>query len=329
VIRLPRASRHAVVSASSAVALTGLLAGAVRILPWLLDPSVPWSVAEPFARGLSAVAFESALLSGWPIGWALACFRLVESGEARVLQSLGERPSTTVARLRLQGAAIGVALAAVAVVYGRDASAPGRVATELVERARASCQAARSHVTYSVPFTDFTWLCVEGRTARLVGRVPGMSTAVLSAKDARIAGDFRVVELDDARISIAGVPQTALHAGSLSIRGLAPWAQASSISALLRGLVLALSGLAAATSSAYCVLVSPIRTRVGALCFGAVGPLAALGWLRLLERGGAPPWEFTIVPVAAGACPVIFARALALRRRLRGRNRAATTRRRV
>lgn len=328
-IRLPRASRNAVVSASAAIGVTGLVAGAVRILPWLLDPSVPWSVAEPFARGLAAVAFESALLAGWPIGWSLACFGLVESGEARVLQSLGERPWTTVARLRVQGGVIGIALAAVAVIYGRDASAPGRVATELVARARASCEVARFPVTYSVPFTDFTWLCVQGRTARLVGRVPGLSAAALSARDARIAGDFRAVELDDARIAIAGAPPTTLHAGSISIRGLAPWAQASNISPLLRALVLVLSGVAAATLSAYCVLVSPLRTRMGVLCFGAAGPLAALAWLRLLERAGASPCAFALVPVAAGVCPVIFARVLVLLRRLQGRNRAATTSRRV
>jgi hypothetical protein len=105
VIGLLRASRNAALFASAAIGLTGLLAGAVRVLPWLLDPSVPWSVAEPFARGLAAVAFESALLTGWPIGWSLACFRFVESGEARALQSLGERPWTTVGRLRGYGAA--------------------------------------------------------------------------------------------------------------------------------------------------------------------------------------------------------------------------------
>lgn len=328
-IRLPRASRNAAVFASAAIGLTGLVAGAVRVLPWLLDPSVPWSVAQPFARGLAAVALESALLAGWPIGWSLACFRFVESGEARVLQSLGERPWTTVARLGGQALVFAVALAAVALIYGRDASAPGRVATELIERARISCEAARSPVTYSVPFTDFTWLCVQGRPARLVGGVPGMSDIVLSARDARIAGDFREVELDDARISVAGTPPTALRAGSLVVRGMAPWAQASGISALVRALVLALSGTAAAVLSAYCALVWPVRTRFGVLSFGAAGPLAALGCLRLLDREGAAPWMFALVPLAAGACPALFGWVLALLHRLRGGGRAATTMRRV
>lgn len=328
-IALPRASRNAAIFASAAIGLTGLVAGAVRVLPWLLDPSVPWSVAAPFARGLAAVAFESALLTGWPIGWSLACFRFVESGEARVLQSLGERPWATVARLRAYGAAFAIALAAVALAYGRDASAPGRVATELIARAHMTCEAARSHVTYSVPFTDFTWLCAPGRPARLVGSVPGMSAVVVSAQDAHIAGDFRAVELNDARISVAGTPPAALRASSLVIRGLAPWAQASSISPLARAVVLALSGIAAAALSAYAVLVWPPAARLGALFLGAVGPLAALGWLRLLDRAGASPWTFAVVPVAAGACPAFFAWVRVPLHRLQRRGRTATTTRRV
>src|SRR5215469_9509650 len=96
---LPRLARTTAIVASLAIALAGFVAGAVRVLPWLLDPAVPWPTAAPFARGLAAVAIEAALLVGWPVGWALACFRYVESGEARVLLTLGERPSGTVLRL--------------------------------------------------------------------------------------------------------------------------------------------------------------------------------------------------------------------------------------
>src|SRR5277367_3823950 len=140
--RLGGSARNAALVATAILALVGLLAGAVRILPWLLDPAVPWRVAQPFARGLAAVSIEAALLVGWPIGWALACFRFVERGEARVLQTLGQPPHETVARLVPRGAPLALALAAVALVYGGDASAPGRVATDLVARARISCEAA-------------------------------------------------------------------------------------------------------------------------------------------------------------------------------------------
>ena len=139
----------------------------------------PWGVAEPFARGLVAVALEAALLVGWPIGWALACLRFSELGEARVLETLGRSPHGTVARLMPHGAVFGAGLALVSLVYGHDATAPGRVATELVARARASCAEARAPATYPIPFTDMTWLCAPGRRPLVVGPGPGALSGVL------------------------------------------------------------------------------------------------------------------------------------------------------
>jgi hypothetical protein len=327
---ITRAARNAVLVASAAITLVGLLAGAVRVLPWLLDPAVPWPVAAPFARGLAAVAIEAALVVGWPIGWTLACHRLVETGEARVLQALGEPPHATVARLVPQGVALAVALGAVSLVYGSDASAPGRVATELVSRARASCQAARAPTTYAVPFTGLTWLCAPDREPRLVGAAPGgFFAAVLTASDARIAGDFRAAELDDARVLLpgAGAPAT-IHVGLLSLHGMAPWAHAATLSAKLRAAVLALTAWLAASLAAY-VALQPgraVATRTAALALGAAGPLAALGLMRLLERRGAAPLSFTLVPLAGAAGTLLAAGLLS---RLRYTGRAASTWRRV
>lgn len=329
-IRLARTSVRAVVFVSVAIALAGVVAGAVRILPWLLDPAVPWAVAAPFARALVAVAFESALLVGWPMGWSLACFRLVESGEALTLQTLGERPRTTCARLAWQGAVFAAVLGAVALDYGRDASAPGRVATELVARARSSCGRVRAPTTYSVPFTNFTWLCAPGRVPRLVGSLPGgMSAAVLSARDARISGDFRAVELDDARVLLPGSPPTVLRVATLALRGVSPWAAASSVPPLVRAVVLALSAGVVASLSAYFVLVGTVRTRQGVLALAAAGPIAALGLMRVLAGAGAGPALFALVPVASGACPAVAAWLVGRLRRLPIRTRAATSLSRV
>jgi hypothetical protein len=284
--------------ATASLALAGLLAGAVRVLPWLLDPEVPWRVAQPFARGLAAVALEAALLVGWPIGWALAAFRFAERGEARVLQTLGRSPHETVARLAPGGSVFAVALGVVALVYGHDASAPGRVATELIARARTSCEGVSSPGTYSIPFTEMTWLCAPGREPRLVGPALGpLSGLVMTARDARIAGDFRAIELDDARV-LLGSPPVSAHVGSLSVHGMAPWARASTLPAPLRALVLALTGWLASVLGAYLVLRRAVRTRLGALVLGAAGPLASLATMRLLERAGAVPALFVVVPVA-------------------------------
>jgi hypothetical protein len=323
VLRLGSASRNAALVAASIIALVGLLAGTVRVLPWLLDPAVPWRVAEPFARGLAAVSLEAALLVGWPIGWALASFRFVESGEARVLQTLGQPPHETVARLMPRGAPLALALAAVALVYGGDASAPGRVVTDLVARARVSCAAAHSPVTYSIPFTDMTWLCAPGLEPRLVGSGPGpMRAAMISARGARIAGDFRSLELDDARALLPGSPPSLVHVTSLTMHGMAPWARASTLSAPLRALVLGLTAWLSASVAAYMTLRRAATARGHALVLGAAGPIASLGLLRLLETSDARPFLFALVPVVGAAAALLVAAPLA---RLRGRRRTAST----
>jgi hypothetical protein len=308
--RFVRSARNTSLVASGAIALVGVVAGAVRLLPWLLDPAVPASVAWPFARGLVGVALEAALFVGWPVGCALACFEFVERGEARVMQTLGERPVTTVARLAPQGLALAALLGGVALVYGSDANAPGRVATELVESARRSCEAAASPTTYAIPFTDMTWLCAPGREPRLVGSPAGaLASAVVTARDARISGDFRSVELDDARLLLA-VPSTiAIHVDALVLERMAPWARASTLRAPLRAALFALTAWLAAWLSAYAVLMRGAQTRLAAIVIGASGPLAALGSVRWLEQGNASPAAFFLVPVvcAAGSIAVTLA----------------------
>lgn len=321
--RLGGSARNAALVATLILALVGLLAGSVRILPWLLDPAVPWRVAQPFARGLAAVSIEAALLVGWPIGWALACFRFVERGEARVLQTLGQRPLETVVRLIPGGAPLALALAGVALVYGSDASAPGRVVTDLIGQARASCEAASHPVTYSIPFTDLTWLCAPDRPPRVVGSGPGpMASITLSAKAARVAGDFRALHLDDARVLVPSTPPVLVQVGSLSLHGMAPWARASILSAPARALVMGLTAWLSASVAAFVILRRAAAARAHALVLGAAGPIAALGLVRLLETSNARALAFALVPPAGAAAALV---AGALVPRLRGRRRAATS----
>jgi hypothetical protein len=335
--QLASAARDAALLATAILALVGLLAGAVRVLPWLLDPAVPWRVAQPFARGLAAVSLEAALLVGWPVGWALACFRFVERGEARVLQTLGQPPLETVARLLPRGAPLALALAGVALVYGSDASAPGRVVTDLIAQARVSCESAEAPATYAIPFTDLTWLCAPGREPRVVGAGPGqMAGVLLTARGARVAGDFRALELDDASVLLPTTPAVLVHVGSLAMHGMAPWARASTLSAPARALVLGLTAWLSASVAAYVSLRRAAPTRAHALVFGAAGPLAALGLVRLLETSDARPIVFALVPLAGGLAALAagFGLTWATARlrsarlavaRLRGRRRAATS----
>src|SRR5205814_2713100 len=121
-------------------------------LPWVLDPTIPWSELAPFARSLGAVAVEAAILVGWPVGWAIASQRLVERGEARVLASLGEAPAQTVMRLAPQAAVFVALLAATSALLGRDAAAPGRVVGDLLARGHDACARTPNPTTHGVPF---------------------------------------------------------------------------------------------------------------------------------------------------------------------------------
>jgi hypothetical protein len=278
---------------SALTASAALVAAAVRLLPWLLDSAVPLHVVVPFARALAAVALEAAILVGWPIGWALAAHRMVERGEALALLALGEPPSRTIARLWPQALAFAVALAVAAFVGGRDAREPGRVAGELLAQGRAACASpsvATKPVSYSVPFTGASWVCApEG--PRLVGHPPlsggAASGALFTAKDAKIAEDFRQIELQDAWIAFGGGPsEVRVHVNDLTLRGLPTWGHTPAVPAGSRALLLSLSGVIAAALATWFSLtrLGIPRGRLHAILVGAAGPVAALGTMRVVER---------------------------------------------
>jgi hypothetical protein len=291
-----------------------LVAGLVRLAPWLLDPSVTWRVAAPFARSLSVVALEAALALGWPLGWALATSAFVESGEARVLALLGERPARTASRLAAQGVAWTALLATVSWASARESTEPGRVVTELIADGKAACAKAASPRTYVVPFLGATWLCRAGpehAPPRLVGGGPGpLAALVFSAKDARVSGDLGSIELDDAHLAIAS-PPASIHVDALRVHGAAPWGHGSAIQPLSRALVM---GAAVALSSIGAVglgLARRSQGRLMALVTGAVGPVSALGLMRALDRllpdRAAVAWLVLLVPPLALAAVAIVA----------------------
>jgi len=297
-----------VVAATGTIALVALAAGIVRLLPWVFDPAVPWRVAAPFARGLASIALEAAVLVGWPVGWALASVRFVESGEARALEALGQRPARTVAGLAPQATLFAFVLAAVALTWGRDANEPGRVATELIAQSRVSCAKATAPTTYAIPFTELTWVCAPGAAPRLVGNAPaGLTGTMFTATDARIAGDFRAIDLADVRLSLPTSPTTNVRVDEVTLRGLAPWARASTLAPGLRALLVATSGAAAAAIAAIAALRGVAHGRIAALVLGAAGPLAALGVLRALERFDARSAFYASVPMAAALAAVAVA----------------------
>ncbi len=301
-LRLPL-QREALRSAalfSGALALAALLAGSVRVLPWLLEPGVPLRVAMPFARGIAEVAVESAVLLGWPLGWAMAAERFADRGEARVLALLGESPARSTLRLWRSALPLAAVLVAASLLGGRDAAAPGRIANDLIAQGERACATAPAATTYAVPFVGATWLCAPARTPRLYGHGPGaMSGAVFCAAGAHIAGDMRRIDMREADLLLG---HTALRVRQMTLRGLPPWAQASGAPAWLRALVLLGAAMIAAFLATEGMLRRLGRGPLAAVVIGAVGPLAALGVMRALERGDARAGWYAVIPlVAAGA----------------------------
>lgn len=290
-----------------------LVGAMIRLLPWVLDPAISWPTLAPFAKSLLAVAFEAALMTGWPVGWALATQRLVERGEARVLAALGEAPTRTVARLLPQALVLGTVLGLSSMALGRDAAAPGRVVNALLTQGRVACAPG---ATRGVPFVSATWLCPidDHASPRLVGRAP-IGNVVFTAEDAEVSDDLRRIDLVGARLALpTGAADTTarVQVGALVLRGLAPWARASSLPPALRAIVVTGSSLLGGCAAAAALLYVRRRiSSVAAAAIGAAGPLAALVSLRALELrvpevdpGG---WLvlFGLVPLAAVIAVVI------------------------
>ena len=285
----------------------------MRVLPWVLDPRVPLRAVLPFARSLLGIAAEAALLVGWPVGWSLALARRVDAGEARVFALLGEPPWRTALRLAPEAAILAALLFAVSVSGGRDAEAPGQVVDALLDEGRTSCAQvtpATGPATFSVPLADATWLCDPPQPPRLVAFAPGaLGGLPFTALSAHLSGDLRVLELTDVHVGFGDPAKTsfAIHARHVRLGGLPSWARASSLPALLRGLLVACAALAAAFVSVERLLGArtaagvPLGALRAVLGLGASGPLAALATLRALEAHAARAGWFFLVPLAAAA----------------------------
>ncbi len=139
-LALPAARLCAAVAA--ALLVVSLLAGALRLLPLLLAPDVPLTLAPVLARGVLGMSLETALFVAPPIAWSLAAARLVDRGEARALFALGVRPWKLLAASWPALAAVALLAGATAAAWGSEAAAPGKLLQDLLLEARRSCEAA-------------------------------------------------------------------------------------------------------------------------------------------------------------------------------------------
>lgn len=304
------------VMATALLLVAAAVGASVRLLPWVLDPRIGKETLAPFARSLAVIAIEVALLTGWPMGWALAAHRLVDRGEARVLASLGESPLRSAQRLLPQGIAFAAILALTSFSLGRMSAAPGQVVDALLRDGHAACAEATSPTSNAVPFVSATWLCGTNTSAtpRLVGRSP-VGGVVFTANAAHVSDDLRRIELGDARLRLDGPSGVGVHVrvGSLTLRGLAPFTAASPLAPARRAIVVVLAGAGAALAAVIALLRGRRSTGyVVAAALGALGPTTALGALRALElrmpEQGAlgPAWVALLASVPVLAVVVVL-----------------------
>jgi hypothetical protein len=303
----------------SFVMLLAMAAGLVRLLPWLVAPSVPLSVSGPFARALCAVALETSVLLGIPVGFALGAAVFVERGEARALLTLGASPWRLVVGA-LPHALVLAALALLALRVGDlDAQVPGRVAAALIVEGRRSCQGAREARSAVVPVVGVTWLCFPGRSPRVVGTVPRLGDRVwFSASELRPSPDLTEFAFQDLRIVTRRGqpgPNLRLEASRALVSGLPPWGRPAKLPGAVRGPMVAGFSVALALLLAWFVIAASLPERLAAASTGALSALAALQMLHAVDNARGGNLAYLWVPaVGVGVTLVCSVAAIWIRR---------------
>jgi len=302
---------RAALAALAVFGLVAALAGAVRVVPWLLDPALPLPVVWVFARSVAAYLGEIALWTALPVGLALALAARSERGELAVFALLGEAPRRTVWRLAPLLGAWALALGAVSFASGVTASAPGRVLGQLLQEGETACARTAAPSSQAVPFLGASWICEPGTAPRLVGRAPMGGISYL-AGHAETNGDVSSIQLQDARFYRTGL---VLHADRVALRGLRPFVSPAAIVPWTRALVVVLSALLSSALVAWLLVkrASPpgAFAPAFALAAGLVGPV--VGLLALSAAAQRPGLALPLALLAAGALPALV---LELRTRL-------------
>ena len=294
------ARRAARATARVGLAILGVavLAGTVRVLPWLVAPHVPFRVALPFARALFAVGLETTLLAAPPIGWAFCAAALVERGEARALFATGASPAgivrtTLVAAL---GFALLTALASLAAGTGsgraRSSRASARERVETIVRSERAGRHAPPTSLSSVSPGCVSPMLRRGSRASFRPAVDPFRLAIFRSATTCDRSSFRTCGSCSARKgrSPCARPRP-------DVRGLAPWGRGSNLSALERALLLSLTGGVTGTPFGGGRPRTVHRPSPPFRCSsGAPGPSRRSSSMSRLEQGDTPPGRTSWCP---------------------------------
>jgi hypothetical protein len=312
---LEHAAFRAAAAAVLALGTVATLAGAVRVLPFISDPELPWSAAAPFARSVLWLALEVAIAVGWPLGWGLAFATAVDRGEVRVYALLGRAPIDFARILGSQALLFGALLAGCSWLAARDAQAPGRVLGATLESSRTVCGEATGPRTIPIPFLDARWLCAPERAPRLVFTPPRPQGALLTASQVHFSSDVRDVTFDDVHLAVGPVD---LVVAELQLRRLPALVASATFSPARRAATVAAAALASAFGLIWLIVRMRIRRPLIALAFSGLSGGAGLGLLHALDRAGARAGFLVLVPMAVVCALALGAATLGCLRRNRG-----------
>ena len=305
-----RATCFAVLAVTLAIATAS---AGVRLLPWILDPRVPWGAVAVFARGLAAVTLEASTAVALPIGYALAAAAASDRGEARACALVGASPwglarSTWPLAAAVAALALGASLA-----WGGARAEPVAVVRALVEASRAAC--GDDLPVADVPGAGAAWLCASRSPPRLAA-IAGDAVVVAEGVSLEVGR----VELTAATLALRGPPEVRVRAGAVVLHGLGTFAAPAGAAGRARGVVLVLASAFASVAVMAALLAANEPRRVLAGGLGAATALVTLGFASVIEHRLLPAPALAFLPFAALAPAGLHA---AVRGLVRARQRGA------
>lgn len=275
----------------------------IRLFPLGSRQGVAWETLWPLAASALVAVFETALVLGSPIGFALALSPGVtgSSGESAGGSVSWRREHLVVLKVALLWCVLAAAIGA----YGNlRFGAPGRVARGVVAGARAICVERHGQRAEPVPLLGARWICSPTAPPRLTGEWSRNGAVTqYSASGIELSEDLAYIDVTDLELSAAvarGATSLRLTVDGARVRGTWPWAKKSRISAIGRAFYIA--GLAALEGLLAALLVERIRARRRFLAPSLAGLGGATAWLALFVLDANAEWflgSYLLAPLAA------------------------------
>ncbi|MCU0655886.1 MAG: hypothetical protein MUF64_11570 [Polyangiaceae bacterium] len=191
----------------------GAAAGLVRLLPWLLSPSVAPRISLHFAASLALASGEVAAAAALPLGLCLAAVSLQDRGEGLALLLCGVSPWSLLARAWRPCLLVALLGLGAGELLRREVARPGAVLQSWLQAARAGC-GGRGREVQEIPGTGASWLCDGERSVLVWSPAPG---ALVQAREVLVAPAGDVWNLHVSRWSWRGPPEVDLEVGEASV----------------------------------------------------------------------------------------------------------------